>query len=131
MLLYTTWPDAETAERVAGAAVEAGLAACVNVLAPMRSTYRWDGAVERAGETPALFKTTAARVAALRRLIVAGHPYDTPAVLALPIDEAASHGGFLDWVRQETAEPPSRPDQAADSGQTRDRVRARRPEVRS
>ena len=104
VLLYTTWPDAETAERAAEAAVDARLAACVNVLAPMRAIYRWQGAVEHATETPAVFKTTDGHVAALKRLILERHPYDTPALLALPVDEAASHGDFLGWIRQETRE---------------------------
>ena len=58
VILYTTWPDADTARACAGAAVEAGLAACANILAPMTSVYRWEGVLEEAAEVPALFKTT-------------------------------------------------------------------------
>ena len=103
VLLYTTWPDAGTADACARAAVEARLAACVHVAAPVTSTYRWEGAVETAAEVPALFKTTAARAAELRALILRRHPYELPAVVALPIVEAASHAPFLAWVAAETS----------------------------
>jgi periplasmic divalent cation tolerance protein len=101
VLLYTTWPDAETAEAAAVEAVEARLAACANILAPMRSVYRWQGAVERAQEIPALFKTTVAAAPELTRRIVARHPYDTPAVVAMRVADAGSHAPFLQWIRAE------------------------------
>lgn len=101
-LLYTTWPDAETAERAAEAAVEARLAACVNILGAGRSIYRWAGAIERADETVAIFKTRAALTEALSRLIREQHPYDTPAILRLAVTETGSNPAFLDWIRRET-----------------------------
>ena len=101
VLLYTTWPDAETAEAAATEAVEARLAACANILGPMRSIYRWQGAVEHAHEIPVLFKTTVAAAPELTRRIVARHPYDTPAVVALSAGEAGSHPPFLQWIRAE------------------------------
>ena len=58
ILVYTTWPDAETAGAAAAGAVEARLAACVNMMAPVASVYRWEGEIERAVETPVIFKTT-------------------------------------------------------------------------
>jgi periplasmic divalent cation tolerance protein len=102
-LVYTTWPDAETAAAAAEAAVGAELAACANVLAPIRSVYRWKGMVERASETPVLFKTTAAAAPGLRALLLARHPYELPCVLALPVDAAGSHPAYLAWIGQETA----------------------------
>lgn len=102
VLIYTTWPDAETAERVAAEAVEAGLAACVNVLAPMVSIYRWQGALERTREAPAIFKTSGAVAPRLRDLILARHPYDTPAVIALPVLSEGSSAAFLEWIAAET-----------------------------
>lgn len=102
LFLYTTWPDAETAEAVGAAAVEQGLAACINVFAPIRSVYRWRGAVERADEVPMTFKTRRGRVEALRALILAHHPYDLPCILALPVDAVASHPPFLRWIAEET-----------------------------
>lgn len=102
VLLYTTWPDAETAERVAAEAVADRLCACANLLGPMRAVYRWEGAVERAAETPVIFKTTAARAEALRDRILARHPYDTPAIVALPVAVDGSNPAFLDWICAET-----------------------------
>ena len=103
LLIYTTWPDAESALAFAESAVAEGLAACANVLAPLTSVYRWKGAVERASETPMLLKTTRVRVKELEARFVQAHPYDTPAFVAWPLDLFGSHGPFLDWLRQETA----------------------------
>ena len=66
LLIYTTWPDTESARAFAAEAVEARLAACANILGPMTSVYRWQGAVEQATETPMLLKTTSDVVEALR-----------------------------------------------------------------
>jgi periplasmic divalent cation tolerance protein len=103
LFLYTTWPDAETAEAVGAQAVEQGLAACINVFSPIRSVYRWQGAVEWASEVPMTFKTTRARGEALKALIVARHPYELPCILALAVDAAASHPAFLAWIAAETS----------------------------
>jgi periplasmic divalent cation tolerance protein len=105
LLIYTTWPDLESAHAFGSKAVHAGLAACANILGPMRSIYRWEGAVEQADETPLLLKTTRRQLEDLRAAFLSSHPYDTPAFVAWPLDSAASHGAFLDWVGQETAGP--------------------------
>ncbi len=102
-ILYTTWPDAEMAQVCASAAVEARLAACANLLAPMRSIYRWGGAVQTEAETPMLLKTTAAAARPLRDLILERHPYETPCILALPALAQGSNPAFLDWIRNEVA----------------------------
>ena len=104
LLVYTTWPDAETAGAAATAAVEARLAACANVLAPCLSVYRWEGAVERAAETPVIFKTTAATAERLRAFVLARHPYDLPCVVALGAQAAGSHPPYLHWIAAETGE---------------------------
>ena len=103
VLLYTTWPDAETAEAFAAEAVADRLAACANVLGAMRSIYRWEGAVERAVETPMLLKTTVASAETLKALVLERHPYETPCVVALPVNAALSHTAFLDWIREEAS----------------------------
>ena len=103
VILYTTWPDAETAQAVAAEAVAERLAACANIFAPMVSVYRWEGAVEQAAETAMTLKTTAACAPALRDLVLARHPYDVPCVLAVAVDAGASSGKFLDWVKSETS----------------------------
>jgi periplasmic divalent cation tolerance protein len=110
VILYTTWPDADTARACGAAAVEAGLAACVNLLAPMASIYRWEGVLEEAGEVPALFKTTAARAEALRALILERHPYDLPCVVALPVSEAGSNPAYLEWIEASVASPSKEED---------------------
>ena len=102
VLIYTTWPNAETAERAAEAAVDARLAACVNILGPSRSIYRWRGQVERVDETVALFKTTALRAAALSKLIIEQHPYETPAAICLNAENTGSNAEYLRWVIGET-----------------------------
>jgi periplasmic divalent cation tolerance protein len=103
VLLYTTWPDAETAEATAAEAVAERLCACVNILGSARSIYRWQGSVERAVETVAVFKTQAGCVDRLSQLIVDRHPYDTPAIVALPVSPGGSNPAYLAWIAEETA----------------------------
>ena len=102
LLVYTTWPEAESARAFAREAVEASLAACVHVLPPITSVYRWNGAVEEAQETPMLLKTTRAAAGALRDRLSERHPYDLPAFVALSADHAASSAAFLAWIEAET-----------------------------
>lgn len=104
VILYTTWPDADTAERAAQAAVEAGLAACANILGPVTSIYRWRGKVERAGEIVMILKTGTARAAALTESLARNHPYETPAIVAIPVLAPASWAPFLHWIDEETAQ---------------------------
>ncbi|MGE5502288.1 MAG: divalent-cation tolerance protein CutA [Ignavibacteriales bacterium] len=102
LLLYTTWPDADTAERVGRTVVEEGLAACANILGSGVSIYRWKGAVERAPETFMILKTTGKAAPALRDRLVLLHPYDTPGMVALVVEPGASHAPFLSWIASET-----------------------------
>jgi periplasmic divalent cation tolerance protein len=105
VLVYTTWPDAETAEAAAAGAVADRLAACANIHGPVESIYHWQGAMERKGEIPVLFKTQAAMAPALRDYLVEMHPYETPCVVAVPVNGALSADGYLNWVAQQTPEP--------------------------
>jgi periplasmic divalent cation tolerance protein len=105
-LLYTTWPDAETARAAAREAVDGGRAACVNVFAPHLAVYRWDGATEEAQEVAALFKCAAERAGDLRDWITARHPYELPAIVALEAG-AASSPAYLAWIA--APETPQRP----------------------
>jgi len=98
-LLFSTFPSKVEAERVAEAVLAERLAACVNILAPCSSIYRWQGAIERGDEVPALFKTTPQLVDQLRSRIEALHPYDLPTVEAWPVGAAAV---VSDWVAAET-----------------------------
>lgn len=100
LLVLCNCPDQAAADSLATALVELRLAACVNVLAPCRSTYRWQGRVESATEVPLLIKTTAERYTALEAEIRARHPYDLPEIVALPIDRGLP--AYLQWVHDET-----------------------------
>ncbi len=101
-LLYVTTPDEETARRIAEALVEEHLAACVNILAPMRSVYRWEGVIEDSVETPMIVKTSAAKAATARDRVLELHPYETPAIIALDVEAGASAPAFLQWIEDET-----------------------------
>ena len=103
LLILTNLPDEASAATLAAALVTERLAACVNILAPCRSIYRWQGKIESAQETPLLIKTTALRYAALEAAIRARHPYELPEIIAVPV----SHGlpEYLTWVASETLVP--------------------------
>jgi periplasmic divalent cation tolerance protein len=101
LLVLTHLPDAEAARQLAAYLVEERLAACVNILAPCRSLYRWRGRIEDAQEVPLLAKTTTARYAALEAAILQHHPYELPEIVAVPIDRGLPD--YLAWVAAETA----------------------------
>ena len=100
LLVVTNVPDRGTAEKLADMLIERGLAACVNILAPCRSVYRWKGAVQHDEEHPMIIKTTAERYAALEQALRAGHPYELPEIIAVPIERGLP--AYLDWVADET-----------------------------
>jgi periplasmic divalent cation tolerance protein len=97
LLCYCTCPDAASAQRLADALVNEALAACVNRVPGIQSTYRWQGKVITDGEELLLIKTTAERFDALKTRVLALHPYDLPEVIAVPVELA--HAPYLDWVR--------------------------------
>ena len=96
LLVFTNLPDAASAEALANALIDRQLAACVNMLAPCTSVYRWQGATETATEVPLLIKTTPARYAALEAAIRAHHPYELPEIVAVPVTQGLP--GYLDRV---------------------------------
>lgn len=100
LLVFTNCPDATVAEDIARHLVEARLAACVNILAPCRSIYRWQGSVETAAEIPLLVKTSRDRYEALEAAIRNHHPYEVPEIIAVPIDKGLP--AYLEWVATET-----------------------------
>ncbi len=100
LLIFTNLPDEASAQSLATALVSERLAACVSILAPCRSTYRWQGAIENARETPILIKTTECRYAALEAAIRARHPYELPEIIAVPV--AYGLPEYLRWVDTET-----------------------------
>ncbi|MGD9811855.1 MAG: divalent-cation tolerance protein CutA [Sphingobium sp.] len=99
-IVYSVFPDAESAARVARQCVHDGLTACVNILPTSTSIYEWEGEVTEASEVPALFKTTTARVDALIEQIRTMHPYEVPAILSWPVVRAPHD--FAKWVHQVT-----------------------------
>jgi periplasmic divalent cation tolerance protein len=100
LLVLTNLPDRASAERLADALLEKRVAACVNILAPCRSVFRWKGAVQHDEEHPVLIKTTADRYPALETAIRAVHPYELPEIIAVPIERGLP--AYLVWVDAET-----------------------------
>ncbi len=103
-IVLTTCPDAKIAETIGRSLIEDGLAACVNVLAPVRSIYAWKGQIETAEEHLLLVKSQRSRYKAIEDRIHALHPYELPEIVAVPI--ATGLAGYLAWL--------------AESGQQRD-----------
>lgn len=100
LLVLTNLPERAVAERLADLLVERKLAACVNILAPCRSVYRWQGAVQHDEEHPMLIKTTVERYAELEQALREGHPYELPEIIALPVERGLP--AYLQWVADET-----------------------------
>lgn len=98
LVVLCTVGKAEDAEYLARELVERRLAACVNVLPPVASIFRWRGEVERSEETLLVIKTTEARFEALRETILSLHGYDVPEIIALPV--TAGHGPYLAWLEE-------------------------------
>jgi periplasmic divalent cation tolerance protein len=102
VLVFCTCPDELSAERIATALVEERLAACVNRLPGVVSTYHWKGEVHRDAEMLLLIKTTRERFGALRDRIVTLHPYELPEVIA--VDIASGLPAYLAWIESATRE---------------------------
>lgn len=102
ILMLTTMPDADSAERLASAALAARVAACVTQLGAVRSQYHWQGAIEAADEIQMLFKTSLARAAELEQFIQTHHPYETPEILSWQVSASNAYG---QWVNAETQRP--------------------------
>jgi periplasmic divalent cation tolerance protein len=94
--VYAVFADPAEAQLIGMAIVEERLAACVNILGPCRSIYRWESAIETGTETPALFKTTLAKADALIARITELHSYSVPAIVVWPIERLPTDYGA--WV---------------------------------
>jgi periplasmic divalent cation tolerance protein len=95
-VVLVTAPDLKAARALARAALEARLVACANLVPRLESHYWWRGRLERSAEVLIFFKTAKGKLAGLERLILARHPYDTPEVLALPLDSGTPR--YLSWI---------------------------------
>ncbi|RMH92895.1 divalent-cation tolerance protein CutA [Lysobacter pythonis] len=100
LICLNTCPDRASAERIATALVEERLAACVNLVPGLLSTYRWQGKIARDDELLLIVKTTAERLDALRTRLVELHPHELPELLAVEASDGLA--AYLDWVRAET-----------------------------
>lgn len=99
IIVLVTCPP-EKAQAIADALVEARVAACVNVVPTLQSTYRWKGEVHRDSEALLIVKSTKDRFDALKRTVLENHPYELPEVIAVTVDRG--HAPYLEWVVEST-----------------------------
>lgn len=99
-LLYVTFPDAETAQRIGRGLVDGHLAACCNIIPGIQSIYWWEGSVQESPEVAMLVKTTPAMAHAAMEAIKRSHAYENPAILQLPVTAGAAD--YLAWVAANT-----------------------------
>lgn len=95
-VVLVTAPDLKTARRLAQAALQARLVACANLVPKIESHYWWQGKLEKSAEVLLLLKTTKAKLAALEKLLLKEHPYDTPEFVVLPL--AGGTERYLEWL---------------------------------
>jgi periplasmic divalent cation tolerance protein len=95
-IVLVTAPDLKTARALAKAALQARLIACANLIPKIESHYWWRGKIESGREVLLILKTTKSKLAALEKLVLAEHPYDTPEFLVLPL--SAGNKKYLDWL---------------------------------
>lgn len=101
ILVITNLPDRDAARQLADKLLGERLAACINILAPCESVYRWQGKIETAPEIPLLIKTLKAHYDKVEKTIRQCHPYELPEIIAVPI--SAGLPAYLDWLGAETA----------------------------
>lgn len=106
-LVLVTTPNLTTARKLARAALEARLVACANLVPRLESHYWWQGKLEQSAEVLLLLKTRRTHLAALEKLILSQHPYDTPEFLALPLSTGTDR--YLDWLRASLRPTPASP----------------------
>ncbi|WP_297324159.1 divalent-cation tolerance protein CutA [Nitrosomonas sp.] len=100
ILIITNLPDKKGAAALAEALVDQQLAACVNILSPCTSVYRWQGKIESAEEIPVLIKTQRQHYEQVEQLIKMMHPYELPEVIMVPI--MGGLPAYLQWIAAET-----------------------------
>ena len=98
VVAFSTVARVEDAEHIAHELVERRLAACVNILPGVTSVYRWKGQVEKDQELLLVIKTARPRLEALRKAVLALHPYEVPELVALAVEDG--HPPYLDWLRE-------------------------------
>lgn len=101
ILVQTNLPDQASAENIAQHLITAGLAACVNILAPCTSIYHWQGKIESVPEIPLLIKTARQHYAAVEEAIRELHPYELPEIIYVTVSGGLP--AYIQWVEQETS----------------------------
>jgi periplasmic divalent cation tolerance protein len=96
-IVLITAPDLKTARALARAALKAKLIACANLVPRIESHYWWQGKIESGAEVLLVLKTQKSKLAALEKLVLARHPYDTPEFIVLPL--SAGNKKYLDWLK--------------------------------
>lgn len=102
LLVYSTFPDLETARRIGTLLVEEKLAACVNLVPQIESIYRWQGAVETGAEVLALIKSTTWKYQLLEARLLELHPYEVPEIVSVRIE--GGYPAYLNWIEQSITE---------------------------
>lgn len=101
VIIYSTFPDELTAERIATELVQKRLVACVNIGSTIKSVFRWEEKVEYTSEVPFLAKTQHGKLTQAMEELKRLHPYEVPCIVAYPIAEGFPP--FLAWIKAETA----------------------------
>jgi len=96
-VVLVTAPNLRAARKLARAALQARLAACANLMPGIESHYWWKNKMEKGSELLVIFKTTAARVKLLEKLVINTHPYDTPEFIVLPVEYGNER--YLTWLK--------------------------------
>lgn len=102
--VYITAPSMDEARTLARTLVEEQLAACANILPSMESVYRWKGELQHDQEVVLIAKSTYDRLDELTQRVISLHPYETPCVVALPVE--GGHAGYLDWISGQLKKDP-------------------------
>src|SRR4051794_35690434 len=98
LIAFCTFPDSTVATAVTKAVVEAGLAACGNILPNVQSIYRWQGKLESSGEVLVIFKLDSHRYSEFETKVRSMHAYEVPEIVAFPLTNGLP--AYLDWVRE-------------------------------
>lgn len=99
-LVYITAPNVEAAATIARTLVDETLIACANVFPAIQSVYKWNDEVVTDSESVIIAKSITHKVDALRQRVLELHPYDTPCVIAIDLNQELSSTPFLDWISQ-------------------------------
>jgi periplasmic divalent cation tolerance protein len=112
-IALSTFPDEETARKIARELVEGALVACANIIPSIRSIYFWDGKVEENAEALGIFKLMGARFEEFQTRLRALHPYDVPEIIRLKIEDGSPE--YLRWITESCGRDPAIPSEAEGS----------------